>query len=142
ASVTPSAPINPPGGTITFTSGSTVIATLHVAVTAPYSPAQQVADLTAAGNDTITVEVAPGDYYANLVSVLGADVNRALGMQESSALLVDHLDTLRQSTHGVNIDEEVTNLNAAQHAYNAAARVITVIDDMLDTLINRTGVTR
>lgn len=136
------AAISSPGGTITFMNGSNVVATLHVAVTGSYSAAQQVADLTAPGNDTIRVDVAPGSFYANLVAVLGADVNRALGMEQSAGLLVDHLDTMRQATHGVNIDEEVTNLQAAQHAYNAAARVITVIDDMLDTLINRTGVTR
>ncbi|GIW18355.1 MAG: hypothetical protein KatS3mg064_1512 [Tepidiforma sp.] len=136
------AAISSPGGTITFMNGSNVVATLHVAVTGTYSAAQQVADLTAPGNDTIRVDVAPGSFYANLVAVLGADVNRALGMEQSAGLLVDHLDTMRQATHGVNIDEEVTNLQAAQHAYNAAARVITVIDDMLDTLINRTGVTR
>jgi flagellar hook-associated protein 1 FlgK len=69
-------------------------------------------------------------------------VNRALGLEESSGLLADHIDSLRESVHGVSIDEEVTNLSSAQHAYNAAARVITTIDDMLDTLINRTGVTR
>ncbi len=40
----------------------------------------------------------------------------------------------------MNIDEEVTNLAAAQHAYEAAARVITAIDQMLETLINGTGV--
>lgn len=139
-----SANISAPGGTIQFTSGSNVVATLYVAVTGSYTAAQQVADLTStsAGNNAIRVEVAPGDFYGNLVSVLGADVNRALGMEQSAGLLVDHLDATRQATHGVNIDEEVTNLQAAQHAYNAAARVITVIDDMLDTLINRTGATR
>jgi flagellar hook-associated protein 1 FlgK len=72
--------------------------------------------------------------------VLGADVNRANGLEDASGLLVDHLESLRQSISGVNIDEEVTNLNASQHAYNAAARVISTIDEMLDTLINRTGV--
>ncbi len=107
-----------------------------------YSAAAQVADLTAPGNNQLQVETSPSTFYGNLVSVLGADVNRALGLEQSSGLLVDHIDALRQSVHGVSIDEEVTNLSAAQHAYNAAARVITTIDDMLDTLINRTGVTR
>ena len=67
-------------------------------------------------------------------------MNRAEGLEESSGLLMDHLDGLRQSVQGVSIDEEVTALNASQHAYNAAAKVISTIDDMLDTLINRTGV--
>ncbi len=136
------APIAPPGGDIVFMSGATPVATLTVVSTGPYTAAQQVTDLTAAGNDRLQVEVSPGTFYGNLVSVLGADVNTADGLAGSSGLLVDHLDTLRQSVQGVSIDEEVTSMNAAQHAYNAAARVITVIDDMLDTLINRTGATR
>ena len=79
-------------------------------------------------------------YYLNMVGTLGADAARARGIAESTGLLNDHLEGLRQSVQGVSIDEEVTNLNQAQHAYNAAARVISVIDEMLDTLINRTGV--
>jgi flagellar hook-associated protein 1 len=41
----------------------------------------------------------------------------------------------------VDLDEETTNLVTYQHAYQAAARVITTIDSMLDTLINHTGLT-
>lgn len=127
---------------ITFTNGPGTVATLTINATGPYTAAAQVADLTAAGNNQLQVETSASTFYGNIVSVLGADVNRALGLEQSSGLLVDHLDALRQSVHGVSIDEEVTNLTAAQHAYNAAARVITTIDDMLDTLINRTGITR
>jgi flagellar hook-associated protein 1 FlgK len=39
----------------------------------------------------------------------------------------------------VNIDEEMTNMLAFQHAYSAASRMVTAIDQTLDTLINRTG---
>ena len=134
------AAINPPGGAITFTNGANTVATLNIAATGAYSAAQQQADLTAAGNNTLEVEPSPTLYYGNIVSVLGADVNRAKGLTDSAQLLMDHLDGLRQSVQGVNIDEEVTNLNASQHAYNAAAKVISTIDEMLDTLINRTGV--
>lgn len=80
------------------------------------------------------------EYYANMVAILGADVNRAKGLAKSNELLTTHLETLRQSVQGVNIDEEVANLAAAQYAYQAAARVITTIDQMLDTLINRTAI--
>lgn len=134
------AAITPPGGTITFTNGANTVATIGVASAGPYSAAQQLADLTAAGNNTLQIEASPSTYYGNIVAVLGADVNRAKGLADSAQLLVDHLDGLRQSVQGVSIDEEVTNLNASQHAYNAAAKVISTIDEMLDTLINRTGV--
>ncbi|MCC7365624.1 MAG: flagellar hook-associated protein FlgK [Dehalococcoidia bacterium] len=98
----------------------------------------QIADLAQAmtmsgGTETFA------DYYGSLVTNLGADINRAKGLQSSGELLSNHLEAMRQSTQGVNIDEEVTQLNSAQHAYQAAARVITTIDEMLDTLINRTG---
>jgi flagellar hook-associated protein 1 FlgK len=121
-------------------SGTNTVGSIAVTVGAAYTAATQLADLTAGGNNTLQVEASATTFYGNIVSVLGADVNRAKGLEDSSDLLVDHLDTLRQSISGVNIDEEVTNLNSSQHAYNAAAKVISVIDDMLDTLINRTGV--
>ena len=94
----------------------------------------QLAQTMAAGTATF------GEFYGDMVSVLGADVSRAQGLSESGTLLVNHLDNLRLSVQGVNIDEEVTNLNSAQHAYQAAARVITAIDQMLETLISNTGV--
>ena len=103
------------------------------------SKALQIADLQLANTMTAGTETFD-QYYGNMVSVLGADVNRAKGAMESSQLLVDHLDGLRQSVSGVNIDEEVTNMTAAQHAYNAAAKVISTIDGMLDMLINGMGV--
>ncbi len=136
------APAGPGTFTLTFTNGGNPVASLTISSTGAYSAAAQVADLTAAGNDQLQVENSASTFYGNVVSVLGADVNRALGLERSSGLLADHIDSLRESVHGVSIDEEVTNLSSAQHAYNAAARVITTIDDMLDTLINRTGATR
>jgi len=134
------ADINPPGGAINFMNGPNQVASITMSVAGVYTAAAQLADLTAAGNNTLEVATSASTFYGNIVSVLGADVNRSKGLEDSATLLVDHLDTLRQSIHGVNIDEEVTNLNASQHAYNAAAKVISTIDEMLDTLINRTGI--
>ena len=135
-------PAGPGAFDIAFMNGTNTVATISMNAAAAYTAANQITDLTAAGNSSLQVEVSASTFYGNMVSVLGADVNRAQGLQQSSELLLNHVDLLRQSVHGVSIDEEVTNLNAAQHAYNAAARIITVIDDMLDTLINRTGATR
>ncbi|WP_062137901.1 flagellar hook-associated protein FlgK [Demequina aestuarii] len=49
-------------------------------------------------------------------------------------------ETLHLSNASVDLDEEMTNMLAYQRAYEGAARVMTAIDEMLDTLINRTGV--
>jgi len=43
------------------------------------------------------------------------------------------------SQSSVDSDEETVSMLAFQHAYEGAARVLTAIDEMLDTLINRTG---
>ena len=50
------------------------------------------------------------------------------------------VDASRESVSGVSIDEEMTNMLQFQHAYSAAARMITTIDETLDVLINRSGV--
>ena len=50
------------------------------------------------------------------------------------------LEDLRQSISGVSLDEEFAEMIKFQHGYNAAARFVTTIDKMLDTIINRLGV--
>jgi flagellar hook-associated protein 1 FlgK len=37
---------------------------------------------------------------------------------------------------GVNLDEEMTNMLQFQHGYQAAAKMVTTINDMLDSIIN------
>jgi flagellar hook-associated protein 1 FlgK len=59
--------------------------------------------------------------------------------QTTAQSLVDAIDNNRQSVSGVSIEEEVTNLMTFQRGYQAAARAMTTMDDVLDTLINRTG---
>jgi flagellar hook-associated protein 1 FlgK len=45
----------------------------------------------------------------------------------------------RQSTSAVSLDEEMTNMIQFQHAYNASARMVTMIDEMLDKIVNGLG---
>jgi flagellar hook-associated protein 1 FlgK len=54
-------------------------------------------------------------------------------------VLTAQVDSSRESLSGVSIDEEMVHLLAAQRGYEGAARVLTTVDSMLDTLINRTG---
>ena len=48
-------------------------------------------------------------------------------------------ETAQQSGASVDTDEETVSMLAFQRAYQGAARVLTAMDEMLDTLINRTG---
>jgi len=78
-------------------------------------------------------------FYKSFLSELASEVGHAKQMDISEQVLVDSLESQRLSVMGVSIDEEMTHLVRFQHAYNAAARTITSMDDLLDVLINRTG---
>lgn len=92
----------------------------------------QYASQAALNNDTYD------EFYESVVSSIGAAVRGAQRLAQGQNLLVTQLEQVRQSTSGVNLDEELVQLNRYQRAYQAAARLISVIDDMLDQLINRT----
>jgi len=80
------------------------------------------------------------DYFANTIgniALLGEQSGRALATENQ---IMKYLRDWRQSISGVNIDEELANMIRYQHGYNAAARFITTVNSMLDTLINRMGV--
>ena len=81
-----------------------------------------------------------GEFYAGAVSALGVAIQGARAAAENEEFLAQHLRTMRESVAGVSLDEELANLIKFQRAFEAAARLISVIDSMLDTLINRTGV--
>ena len=60
-------------------------------------------------------------------------------MQQSQEAVVTNLSNRREAVSGVSTDEEMIDMVKFQHAYSAASRLITAIDEMLDVLINRTG---
>ena len=80
------------------------------------------------------------DYFADSVTNIGLKGEQALTNLESQNALMADLRNLRDSISGVNIDEELADIMKFQHGYNAAAKYVTVVDEMLDTIINRLGV--
>jgi len=87
-------------------------------------------------NNTTTMN----DYYNAVIGKLGVETHEAQSFSENHELLVHHVLNARQSVQGVSLDEEMTNLVKYQHAYDAAARVITVMDEALDMVILRMGI--
>lgn len=79
------------------------------------------------------------DFYASAVSQLGVQSREANQMAQNQALLTQHLEQRRESISGVSLDEEATQLIRYQRAYQAAARGITTLDDLLETVINHMG---
>jgi flagellar hook-associated protein 1 FlgK len=77
--------------------------------------------------------------YRKLIVGLGVESQTAQRRAEIQQSITDRIDAYRDADSGVNLDEEMTNMVAYQQAYNAAARFLTSVDEMIDTLINRTG---
>jgi flagellar hook-associated protein 1 len=76
------------------------------------------------------------EYYSALVGKVGADVQTANFNYSHQNTMVQNLDNYRQEVSGVSLDEEMVNLVQFQQAYNAAAKLITTADDMMDTLMS------
>ncbi len=70
---------------------------------------------------------------------VGSHSREAATQTDVHTLSLQQLDTQRESVSGVSLDEEMVNMVKFQQAYNAAARMVTVLDEMIDTVVNRTG---
>lgn len=79
------------------------------------------------------------DYYRSTVAQLGVDAMEAERMLDNQQLLADQIKNKREGISGVSLDEEMTNMIRYQHAYSASARVVNVMDEMLDLIVNRLG---
>ena len=121
---------------------------IQLNVTAPNGAkagADLVTDLTTAGHNTMvttslfTPPQTTTDYYSGIVGGIGTASSQSIEMSTNQQLVVNQLQQRVQETSGVSLDEEATNMIEFQHAYQAAARVITTMDEMLNTLINSTG---
>ncbi|GGI16527.1 flagellar hook-associated protein FlgK [Gottfriedia solisilvae] len=79
-------------------------------------------------------------FYQGIIGGMGVQSQEANRLMTNSGILVDSVDQHRKSVSSVSLDEEMTDMVKFQHAYNAAARNITVIDEMLDKIINGMGI--
>jgi flagellar hook-associated protein 1 FlgK len=84
------------------------------------------------GTTTATIE----NYYHAMVGSIGIKAASISGSRAFNEVMVNELKTMRESISGVSLDEEMTELIKFQNAFAAAAKLITVADEMLDTLIS------
>lgn len=80
------------------------------------------------------------DYYKGVIGKLGVDGRQAQNNAINSATLLGAVEHRRASISSVSLDEEMTDMIRFQQAYNASARMITVVDETLDKIINGMGV--
>ncbi|MDO4720382.1 MAG: flagellar hook-associated protein FlgK [Peptostreptococcaceae bacterium] len=95
-------------------------------------------DYGASGTVTLG-EGKPDDVMKSLIGVLGVDGAEAKRKTKNQEMITESVNGYRKSVSGVSQDEEMSNMIKYQHAYNASARMITTIDEMIDVLINRMG---
>lgn len=79
-------------------------------------------------------------FYSELIAEIGAEGSEAQGRAEEKVILITDIDNARQAMGGVSTDEEMASMMKYQYSYNAAARMITMLDGMMDTVINRMGI--
>jgi len=98
------------------------------------------AALTLAGLDSSTPGPIDGEgftqYFGSLTSAVGNAVSNATTAATAQSQLVAQAQSLQQQVSGVSLDEEAVKLVQLQSSYDAASKVVTVVDDTLQTLMS------
>ncbi len=87
-------------------------------------------------NQAVVSGQTPLDFYANTVFTIGNDVATTSAAEEASSLILQQLQNQRSSISGVSLDEEAANLLRYQRAFEASARVVSTISEVLDVAVN------
>lgn len=76
------------------------------------------------------------DFHAAKMTQMGADAQSAASQAANQEKVVQQLQNMRDSTSGVNLDEELTHMLQYQRSYQAAAKLVTTFDSLIDSVIN------
>jgi flagellar hook-associated protein 1 FlgK len=76
------------------------------------------------------------DFYASAARGIGERLNTAQGQQARSTLLANQARDLRQAVSGVSLNEEAIHLTQYQRSYEAAAQIVQIIDELLQTILS------
>ena len=136
----------------TDTTGPGAASNLHVSITDPALIAASsdgtqgsngnVANLLAVQNQTLPSGYTPLTTYSNLVAQTGTLTAQAQTEVTATTASLNQLNNQLGAVSGVNVDEESTNLLNYQRAYQAAARVVTTVDELTQTVLDMgSGVT-
>ena len=76
------------------------------------------------------------EYYNSIISNLGVMAQDAKSGRINEELLVSQIDSAREGVKGVSIDEEMITMIQAQRIYQSASRLIVVMDELLEEVVN------
>ena len=91
------------------------------------------------GDKSMFKEGSPISFIQALISDIGVDTDKASNFTTSQSNILRAVDNQRLSISGVDVDEEAMNLVRFQNAYNLSAKVISIMDEVYDRLINYMG---
>jgi flagellar hook-associated protein 1 FlgK len=92
--------------------------------------------LAAVHDQSVSSGSSPTEYYSRIVFDVGNDISNNSAELDASQVMLRQLQDQRSSLSGVSLDEEATNLIRYQRAYEASARIISIINEMLQSIIN------
>lgn len=92
----------------------------------------ELRDSLTLSNGTSTFE----DFFTSLVSEIGIETSTTSFNKEQQEALVTQLENRREQISGVSLDEEAISLIKFQSCYEATAKLIVAVDEMLDSLVN------
>ncbi|MDA3846603.1 MAG: flagellar hook-associated protein FlgK [Vallitaleaceae bacterium] len=87
----------------------------------------------------LTAKLNFNDYYKAYVGDVGNNGYAVGNIVDNQQMMIQQIDNQRSSLQGVSSDEELGNVIKYQHAYNAAAKVVSTVDQMIETLVTSTG---
>lgn len=126
----------------TITASTAAIAASDSAANVPGGSANALAIAQIQGNAIAigAVTAQANDFYASLVGAIGTDTDQANRFRQVHEGIVTAAQNRRDAVSGVNMDEEVADMVRFQRSYAAAARMITTMDQLLETVVERLGI--
>lgn len=132
--------VPPPAGGVGAAAGMAVAITdpALIAASSDGTPGSNgnLAVLSAVHDQPVAGGQTPTDYYSNMVFAVGNDVANGTAELSASQLILSQLQDQRASISGVSLDEEASNMVQFQRAFDAAAQIVTTVNDLLYTVIN------
>jgi len=110
------------------------VAAAGIAASGDGTVAQQLAALATTGVAALSGK-SFRDYYIDLAGVVGSSVSSTAQDASAHQTMLDQADTLRSSVSGVSVDEEMVALISQQQAYTAAARIVNVANEMMNSVL-------
>jgi len=87
-------------------------------------------------NEKILDNKSFGEFYTGIISNIGSKVNEANYLTDAQSLVLNKLEIQRLSVSGVSLDEEMTHMIQYEQAYNAAAKLVSTVDEMISSILS------